>query len=183
MLRRKPKAPADPLGQVDPATLPPRWSAVVGDALGARRRWHDLVAGIRPGPVRDRLTELSDRVDAGVLAVWDTVVRAVEAGRIAEALDADRVTQEYKQAKRDPSADPALVEALSARFASVQRVLNTIDDTEARLRLVEARLGAAVARAAEVALAAGNGTDALGAELDAVVTELGSLRDSLDSLG
>jgi len=183
MFRRKPKPADDPLVHVDASTVPPRWAGAVADAVEARRRWHDLVAGIRPGPVRDRLAGLGERVDEGVLAVWEAVVRAVEAERIAQALDPDRVVGEYKAAKRDQAADPALVEALSARFSSVQRVLNALDDTEERLRLLDARLGDAVARGAEVALAAGKGGDDLGAELDAVVGELGALRDSLESLG
>src|SRR5688572_6381289 len=112
MLRRRPKAPPDPLAQIDPAALPPRWAPAVADALATRRRWHDVVGGIRPGPVRDRLTELGGRIDEGVLAVWETAVRAADAGRIADSLDAERVVDEYKRAKRDPSADPALVEAL-----------------------------------------------------------------------
>jgi hypothetical protein len=186
MLRRKPKAPPGPLAHVDAATLPPRWAPAVADAVAARRRWLDLVAGVRPGPLRDRLAQLGARVDDGVLAVWDTAVRAVEAERVTQALDADRVVDEYKRAKRDPAADPALVEALHARFTSVQRVLNSVEDTARQLQLLEARLGAAVARAAEVALVAGSGgrdAEALGEELDAVVGELGALRDSLDALG
>lgn len=182
MFRRRPKEPTDPVAHVDPAAVPARWADAVRDAVDARRRWLDLVAGIRPGPVRDRLAVLGERVDEGVLAVWEAVVRAVEAERITATLEPDRVTEDYKRAKRDPSADPALVEALSARFESVQRVLNALDDTEERLRLLDARLGAAVARGAEVALAAGRGGDELGSELDAVVGELGALRDSLDSL-
>jgi len=181
MLRRRPKAPPDPVGHVDPALVPPRWAPAVAEALAARGRWVELVAGLRPGPVRDRLVELGERVDAGVLAVWETALRAVEAERITASLDVDRVTDDYKRAKRDPAADPALVEALSTRFQSVQRVLNALDDTDTRLRLLDARLGAAVARGAEVALAAGAGSDALGAELDDVVAELGGLRTALDS--
>ena len=182
LFRRSPKTPPDPLAHVDPAAVPRRWAGAVADAVEARRRWRDLVDGIRPGPVRDRLDVLGARVDEGVLAVWEAVVRAVEAERITATLEPDRVTDDYKRAKRDPSADPALVEALSARFASVQRVLNTLDETEERLRLLDARLGAAVARGAEVALAAGRGGDELGAELDAVVGELGALRASLEDL-
>ena len=62
---------------------------------------------------------------------------------------------------------------------------NTLDDTDERLRLLDARLGAAVAGAAEVALGASGagGADRLGAELDAVVTDLGALRTALDELG
>ncbi len=181
--RRRQPAATDPLAVVDPTALPPRWALAVRDAVEARRRWTELVAGLRPGPVRDRLVELGARVDEGVLAVWETAVRAVEVARVAETLDVDAVTEEHKRAKRDPAADPALVEALSARFTSVQRVLNAVDDADERLRLLDARLGAAVARAAEVALSAGTGSEDLGAELESVVGELGALRQSLDSLG
>lgn len=183
MLRRRQKAPTSPLAHVVPDQLPPRWAAVVVDALGARRRWDDILAGVRPGPVRERLSELTAQVDEGVLAVWETAVRAVEAGRIVDALDAETVTRDYKRAKADPASDPALVEALSARFTSVQRVLNAIDDAEQQLRLLDARLGAAVAHAAELALSSsGEGSDSLDAELAGVVIELGAIRQSLESL-
>jgi hypothetical protein len=67
----------------------------------------------------------------------------------------------------------------------VQRLLNALDDTEARLRLLDARLGAAVAAAAEVALGA-SGVDAVEAvagEMDGVVGDLDALRLALDDLG
>ncbi len=182
VFRRRPKPPADPLAVVDVAAAPPRFAAVVADAVEARRRWMDVVAGLREGPVRDRMAALGELVDRGVLAVWETVQRAGEVERVATGLDADKVTADYKAAKRDPNADPALLAALQARFASVQRLLNSVDDVDAQLRLLDARLGAAVARGAEVALVAGGGADDLGAELDAVVGELGALRDSLAAL-
>ncbi|MBA2281096.1 MAG: hypothetical protein H0W25_07655 [Acidimicrobiia bacterium] len=180
--RRRPKAPPDPLAVVDPAAAPARFVAVVVDAVEARRRWAAVVAGLREGPVRERLAVLGEQVDQGVLAVWETVQRAGEVERVAAGLDADKVTADYKAAKRDPAADPALVVALQARFASVQRLLNAVDEVDDRLRLLDARLGAAVARGAEVALVAGAGTDELGRELDEVVSELGALRDSLVAL-
>lgn len=183
MLRRKPKAPVDPLAHVDPSAAPPRYAAAVADAVAVRRRWQAVVAGLRDGPTKDRMGELGERVDAGVLAVWETATRAAEVERVAEGLDVDRVTADYKAAKRDPAADPALVEALRARFESTQRLLNATDGVADQLRLLDARLGAAVARGAEVALLASpDGALALGAELDAVVGELDALRDGLSSL-
>jgi hypothetical protein len=183
MLRRKPKAPVDPLAHVDPALAPPRYAAAVADAVAIRARWQAVVAGLRDGPTKDRMAELGERVDAGVLAVWDTVVRAAEVERVADGLEADRVTADYKAAKRDPATDPALVEALRARFESTQRLLNATDGVGDQLRLLDARLGAAVARGAEVALVASPDTTAsLGAELDGVVGELGALRDTLSTL-
>lgn len=181
MLRRR-RPPEDPLAHVDPAAAPPRFARAVADALAARHRYHQMVAGLRPGPVHDRLAATGERVDAGVTAVWATVERAGEVERLLASLDPERVTDEYKRAKRS-GADPALEAALSQRFTSVQRLLNALDDTEERLRLLDARLGAAVARAAEVAVAGGTGTEAVGAELDSVVDELTGLRSALDELG
>lgn len=186
MLRRKSKekAPADPLAAVDPAAAPARFAVVVGDAIAARRRFAEVIGGLRPGPVQERLAVLGAQVDAGVLAVWDTVQRAGEIERVSSGLDAERATEDYKRAKRDPNADPALVDALRERFGSVQRLLNAVDDVDDRLRLLDARLGAAVARAAEVALVASDASaaDAVGTELAGVVDELGALRDSLRAL-
>jgi hypothetical protein len=170
------------LAAVDPARAPRRFAAAVSDTLAARQRYRELVDGLRPGPVRDRLTALGAQLDAGVLTVWDTVQRADEVERILATLDPERVTEEYKRAKRS-GADPELLAATEARFGSVQRLLNVLDDTDEKLRLLDARLGGVVARAAEVALAAGAGADELDAELGAVVSDLGALRAGLDTVG
>jgi hypothetical protein len=184
MLRRR-RPPDDPLAAVDPRAVAPRFGEAVAAALDARRRYGDVLAGIRPGPVREQLAGLAIRVDAGVLAVWETDRRATDVARTLDALDPDRVTDDYKRAKRSGD-DPRLEAVLAQRFDSVQRLLNTLDDTDERLRLLDARLGAVVAGAAEVALGtvAGAGdVDALGAELDGVVDDLGALRAALDELG
>jgi hypothetical protein len=153
----------------------------VADALAARRRYRELVSGLRPGPVRDRLEALGTRVDAGVTAIWETVHRAGELERVLATLDPDRVTAEFKQARRS-GASPEILEAHEARFRSVQRLLNSLDEVAERLRLIDVRLGGAVARAAEVALASGAGAEQLDADLAAVVDDLGALRAGLDAV-
>lgn len=183
MFRRRPKPPPDPLAHVDPAGVPARFAPAVADALAARRRFDAILDRLRPGPVQDRMVELRAKVDAGVLAVWETVLRAAEVERIAEGLDAEEVLTRVKAARRDPATPPALMAALDAEFESVQRLLNVVDDVDAQLQLLDARLGAAVARAAEVAMVtASEPSPLLDDELDAVVSELGALRDSLASL-
>jgi hypothetical protein len=182
MLRRR-RAPDDPLAHVDPAAVSARFASAVAEAVEARRRFAAVLAGVREGPTRDRLVAAGSRLDAGVLAVWETAGRATQVERTLATLDPDRVTDEYKRAKRSGS-DPELEQVLALRFASVQRLLNALDDTDDRLRLLDARLGAAVAAAAEVALGAAGrgGADALDAELDGVVAELDALRDALTEL-
>lgn len=183
MLRRR-RGPEDPLGHVDPAAVSPRFSRAVADALDARRRYADVLAGVRDGPVRQRLVDAGGRLDDGVASVWDITQRATQVERTLAALDPERVTDEYKRAKRG-GAGPELEAALAQRFASVQRLLNALDDTDERLRLLDARLSAAVAGAAEVALGAAgaDGADRVGSELDGVVADLGALRAALDDLG
>lgn len=180
MLRRR-RAPADPLAHVDPDLVSARFADAVADALAARRRYAEVVSGAAPGPVRDRLVEAGVRLDAGVAGVWEVAQRATQVERTLAALDPERVTDEYKRAKRD-GADPELERVLAQRFGSVQRLLNALDDTDDRVRLLDARLGAAVAGAAEVALGIA-GPDRVGAELDGVVTELDALRSALVELG
>ena len=91
--------------------------------------------------------------------MWEIATRATQVERTLAALDPERVTDEYKRAKRG-GADPELEAVLAQRFGSVQRLLNTLDDTDERLRLLDARLGAAVAGAAEIALGGGQAPSA-----------------------
>jgi hypothetical protein len=181
--RRSRRDPVDPLAHVDPGAVSPRFASAVADALDARRRFADVVGGVAAGPTRERLGHAGARLDAGVAAVWDIARRGTDVERTVAALDPSRVTDEYKAAKRS-AADPAVEEALAQRFASVQRLLNALDDTDERLRLLDARLGATVATAAEVALGTAGqaGADRLGGELDGVVSELDVLRMALDEL-
>jgi hypothetical protein len=182
MFGRKRVAAVDPLAHVDPVAVSPRYAARVADAVASRRRWQELVATMRPGPLRDRLDGLGAQVDDGVLAVWSTVQRLMEIERVVATVDLDRVTAELKRVRRDPTSDPAMVQALSDRFVSVQRMLNVVDDADDKLRLLDARLGAAVARAAEVVFVAGVDEPTVGDELGDVVTELESLRTALETL-
>jgi hypothetical protein len=183
VLRRR-KASDDPLARVDPRATSPRFAAAVAEALAARRRYRELLDGLRAGPMRDRLVRTADELDAGVLAVWEAASRATEIERTLAALDPDRVTGEYKRAKR-AGDEPDVEAALAQRFASVQRLLNTLDDTDDRLRLLDARLGAAVAQAAEVALGISGpaAADALDTELAGALEDLAALRSALDEVG
>lgn len=179
--RKRRDSTIDPLAHVDPAAVPRRYAGHVAAALEARRRWKHVAGSMREGAVQSRLVEFGAQVDSGVLAVWDTVHRMVQVERVVDSLDLDRVTTELKRARRDPAADPAMIDALNARFVSVQRMMNSVDDADARLRLLDARLGAAVARAAELALVPGAEASA-SEELGSVVLDLGALRAALDEL-
>lgn len=189
MFRRRrddaPAAAADPVAALDLAAVPPRLVPLVEGAIEARARWMSIVAGLAAGPTADRLSELGSRIDQGVLDVHATAARVGEVEGILRTLDPDGATSAFKVAKRraaDGDAPPEL-EALEARFASVQRILNASADADERLRVLDARLLAAVARAAEVAITAdAEGLRSLDTDLTGVVDELGALRTALSSL-
>jgi hypothetical protein len=84
--KRREAAVADPLAHVDPGTVPRGHAAHVASALESRRRWQQVAGSMREGAVQSRLVELGAQVDAGVLAVWDTVQRMVAAGDELDAV-------------------------------------------------------------------------------------------------
>jgi len=159
MFRRR-SQPEDPLSGIDAGAVSERFAPAVRAALAARARYRDVLAGVAAGSVHERLGELGARIDAGVLSVWET-------------------------ARRASGADPAPGSALGARFASVQRLLRTLDDTDAGLAELDARFGGAVAAAAEVVAGADDlaGVDAVGSDLDDVVSDLDALRVALADPG
>lgn len=175
MLRRRSRTPAPPA--FDATQLPARYQPPVHAAIAAVRRFDELVAGLPAGPISERIAAMRPRIAAGVQAVWATADRAARVDRYLATVDADRITAELKAARRSAAA-PEHVAALSARFESVQRLLNGRDEIEQRLPIAEARLDAAVARAAELALLSWVGEGdfaALDAQLDSAVVELEAL--------
>lgn len=188
--RRRP----DPVAHVRPEDAPARWRGAVEVALEHRRRFHELRGVLPDGPIKQRVDDLAERVDAGVLAVWDLVQRGVVAQRVLDTIDADDASHQLKAARRELAeaqgrgAEPGelarRVEALAARHAAAQRMWNEVDDLDARLAAVDARLGAVVAHSAE--LAAGSTLDdALQlavADLDAAVDSLSATRAALAEL-
>lgn len=192
MFRRRAKAPVEPAGPlVDPLAVPEVHRPAVEDSLRARAQFHSLLATTVPGPMQDRLHELAPKIDAGVLAVWEAVQQAMRLEQVLVTLDPDRVTDDLKRAKRAEQAgqaDGGTVEALSARFASTQRLLNSHDELRQRIPVLEARLGTAVARAAELTLTSATAPatgdlDQLGGELDQLVLELEALQAGAASVG
>lgn len=152
-----------------------------------------MVGTLQPGPLRDRVAELGERVDAGVAATWEAAQRAAELESVLATLGIEEATAAHKAAKREleqarragAAVPPGLEErakAVADRFASGQRLLNMLEETSVQLGLLEVRLDAAVARIAELALRPGGQAEPLGSELEAVVGELGELRRALDGL-
>lgn len=185
MFRRRAEPPPpvqDPVAALDRAAVPHRLLPLVDEAVASYRRWGDVTARVAAGPLADRLGMLGDQVRDGVLELHAATVRVGEAEHVLAALDPDGATAAFKAAKRRSAEgdDPPELEALEARFASVQRMLNLVADADEQLRVLDARLLASVARGAELALLSdAQGLTAVGDDLDDVLVELGALRSAL----
>jgi len=118
--RAKSSSPEPIAGGIDPNAVAAAYRAPIADALRARAQFGQLVDTLRPGPLQERLREMTGRVDAGVDAVWRSAQNATELERVVATLDPDRVADELKRARRS-DADESVVAALAARFASTQR--------------------------------------------------------------
>jgi hypothetical protein len=155
-------------------------------AVGAYRRWQMVTASLEAGPLTERLAVLGGQVQAGVLELYALAVRVGEVEQVLAALDPEQATAAYKAARRR-AADghpPPEMEALEARFMSVQRLANLVADAEEQLRVVDARLLAAVASGAELAVTADpRGLATMGADLEGVLTQLSAAREALATLG
>ncbi len=170
---------------VDPSTVPVRLRPSVDDAFASLERWRQLAARQAPGPLRDRLDEWTLRLDGAVAQIVDTATRVGQIELVLRDLDPDRVSDRFKAAKRAAAAGspPPEFDALEARFASVQRMMNAVSDAEERLRVLDARLGAAVAQGAElVVMGDADGAARLDADIAGLVDELTLLRTSLGEL-
>ena len=174
------RRPSDPLADVRADAVPPHLRSLVEDALAARRRWSSTADRFATGPLQRRVQELGGQIDTGVRSIWEAVLQLAELQRVTASIDAGRITAEYKAAKRDPRADPGLVDALEAKHRAAHRLLNAVDEAAAQLRLLDVRLDAAVLQATELLL---TGRDEPTTELASVVEELGLLQRSLAQLG
>jgi hypothetical protein len=184
MFRRNRKsAPVDRHPGLDLTGVGDGYRAPVERALRSREQFRQLEQTVQPGPLRERLAELGRRVDAGVTAVVETARRATQLEQVVAGLDAERVTAELKQARRS-GACAEIVDALGARFVSIQRLMNALDTLRERLPVLESRLATAVAHAAELALTStAPAVDRLEGELSAVVIELEALSRATAELG
>jgi hypothetical protein len=171
--------------RLDPFTLQEPWRRYVQKALQARSRFDEAVGRTLPGPLRDHLREIADRMQTGVDETWLIAKRGqtlVEARRGINVADVDR---QLATVAHDDPADRSVTEvtqSLEAQRATADRLDRVIDQANAELRTLGARLDEAVARTLE--LSAHASTDdtvgGLSTDVDNLVTEMESLRLALE---
>lgn len=186
--------PRDAPGEkIDPYTLSDPWRRFVQDALQAQESFQRAVRAARPGPLRERLVEVGDRIGDGVQECWRVAQRGQAMGDARKQMDtagAERDLAEMVQQAPGPwgadSATQRTIDALNAQLASAKRMESQIVDTRDQLRLLNARLDEAVARAIELsATRPGEVADLtrLGNDVDTVVADMEALRQGLEEVG
>jgi hypothetical protein len=194
--RMLPRAPRTE--RIDPFTLHDPWRRFVQEALQSRARFAQALDRAPAGPLRDRLDEIGERVQAGVEQCWLIARRGHALVVARRGIDVADIDRELGQLGRSgsgagpgaglPAEDEAvgrLAESLEAQRAAAARLDQVIDSAQTELRLLDARLGEAVARTLELSAQAGTDADAtrvtgLEADVEGVVSEMEALRQALD---
>lgn len=183
--------PRDPgRAKLHPSSLAEPWKTYVTSAQEAKQRFDRVVSDMGAGPLRQRLAELSARLEDGVAESWRIARRGNDITNALGRLDTISAQAELAHLQAQIGARPAgmqaptsseeqTIQALEAQLASADRLQTVAGDARDRLRLLDARFDELVARAVEVSVGAGDST-LLGNDVDQLVTELESLRVALE---
>ncbi len=170
--------------RIDPMSIADPWRHFVREALDAQRRYRRAVSASNEGPMRDRLIEIGERVDAGVDECWRIARRGDALQDAIANLDVPNARAELEAAKRASrdDANDATVQSLQAQVDSADRIIEVAQDAQDKLRLLDARLDEAVARAVELSIQADDVAElgGLGSQVDDVVSDMETLRVSLE---
>ena len=172
--------------RIDPFALGEPWRRMVADAQQAHARFLHTVDQARPGPLRDRLLELGQRLDHGVRECW-RIARQGDAlesalGRLDRRQAQDELAELGREIERSGIAERPSLEraeqAIRSQLASTERMETVARDARTRLRVLNAQMDEAVARAVELSLTAHDSTELspLSADVESLVSELESLR-------
>lgn len=181
--------PAD----MDPFTLGEPWRHFVSAALTSQRRFREIVGRTNPGPIRDRLAEIGERLDHGVSQVWATARQGHSLRKARRNIDQPVIEQRLLQAKAAASQralDPLSLDDTAARtvaslenqLAAAARLAEVTDQAEAKLKLLQAQLDEAVASSAELSMQVADaaGLTSLGDDVDQLVDSMEALRLALE---
>lgn len=176
---------ATPSARVPAQQLSEPWRGYALQAEASKQRFDKVVAGVAPGPLRERLQQLSGRLDDGIEESWRIARRGHDIVAAAATIDTTSATHELASLRHSigdatpKPAQAATIQALEAQLASVNRMASLAESSRDRLRLLDARFDELVARTVEVSVGSGD-TDILGDDVDGLVNELESLRMAME---
>ena len=175
-----PKAPKK--DRIDPFTIAEPWRRLTQDAMAAKRQFNDAVGRTSPGPIRDRLATIGERIDDSVEEAWAAARAGHELTDAYSRLDVASTQRELEAinataAAPRSAATQATVTALEAQLATARRMYQMITDTREGLQLLNARLDESVAHSIELSVGAYRPE-----AFNEVEGDLGSITDELEAL-
>ena len=175
--------------QIRPRSLSQPWRGFVEGAQESRNRCARAAESLRPGPLQDRLRDVSSRLDQAVAECWRVARQGDALEDALRQLDPDSVRAELaevraERAGAEGASRASLVraeEAIQAQLASAERLARVARDARSRLRELDAQLDGAVAQAVELSVSSGDTSQLspVAADVESVVGELESLRQAL----
>lgn len=182
--------PKQTSARIEPGRLGQPWRRFVEEALDARARFDRAVARTTPGPLRDRLGLIGERVGEGVEECWriarqgDVLVGALDQVDVADARRQLEALRSGFGRSEPGSSRQRTEQALQAQIDSARRLEATARRAHDDLLLLNARLDEAVARAIELSVHAGTVDDLnrLGSDVEEVVGDMESLRQGLEEV-
>ncbi len=182
ILAAVPRTPRRP--GVDLRRLGDPWRALMTEIIDADRRFRRAVAGIRPGPLRDRISELGERLGTAVDEAWRTAQAGQALTTARNQIDGGRIHAELAAARGAPSTERsgATIAAIEAQLAATQRMDRTIADAYDRLRLLDARIDETVTRTIELSVSQtdSDALSVLGDEVNSIVGDMEALRQAVE---
>ncbi len=183
--------PAGKGERIDPFAVNEPWRQFVQHALSAKVRFAEAVRTMQPGPLRDHLGEIGDRLDEGVEECWRIARRGQLLARARSQVDDASTQRERDQLLAEAGGAPPagstqakVLEALDAQLATAKRMDAVLVDTRSRLQLLDARRDESVTRAIELSVQSGpEDLSGLGDDVDGIVTEMEALRQALEDEG
>jgi hypothetical protein len=177
--------------RIDPFAVNEPWRQFVQHALASRTRFAEAVQTMKPGPLRDHLGEIGERLDEGVEECWRIARRGQLLARARSQVDDASTRRELDQLLAEAGGTPPegstqakVLEALQAQLATAKRMDTVLDDTRSRLQLLDARRDESVTRAIELSVQSGpDDLTGLGDDVDGIVTEMEALRQALEDEG
>jgi hypothetical protein len=173
--------------RMDPMTIADPWRTFVREALDAQRRYRNAVRSATEGPMRDRLIEIGERIDAGVQECWRVASRGNQLNDAIANLDVPQARADLEAAKKASKDDKndATVQSLQGQVDSAERIIDVANDAQQKLKLLDARLDEAVARAVELSIQADDVGElgGLGGQVEDVVSDMETLRVALEEAG
>jgi hypothetical protein len=172
--------------RIDPFTVGEPWRQYVQQALSAQHRFERAVHATTPGPLRDRLSLVGQRLTDAISEVWRIASSAdtIEDGLSTIDTRGARHKLELLEASDDLDPhNPATASALQAQLDTAARMQRVTTDAQNRLRVLDARLDELVARTVELSL--GGSTAAvggLGDDVEVLVQEMEALRQAVDEV-